>query len=139
MLEKAKQLCKTIYFGQFDRNGDAFYVHLFSLADIFDSEEEKIVALLMDIFNKSSYTLDSLAILGFSKRVILALEAINKTKYQTYEEYFNVVKANPIARVVKIAEMTNNLAIDNLNIISKKDRKRREKFLRYLEFLKKID
>lgn len=139
MLEKAKQLCKKIYFGQFDRNGEPFYVHLFSLAEMFESEEEKIVALLMDIFENSSYTLESLAILGFSKRVILALEIITKTKNQTNDEYFKAVKANTLARVVKIAEMTNNLERQSVKIVTEKERKRRDKMLRYLQFLKNND
>ncbi|MDW0873148.1 hypothetical protein P2J40_14070, partial [Mannheimia haemolytica] len=50
-----------------------------------------------------------------------AVEAITKKQGESYFCYLDRVKSNPIAKVVKLADLTHNLCLERLPKITEKD------------------
>ncbi|MDH2272954.1 hypothetical protein [Moraxella porci] len=61
--------------------------------------------------------------------------AITKRRGEKYEKYIARVKANPLAREVKIADLKHNLDLSRLTKITDKDIERAKKYKMALEFL----
>ncbi len=72
------------------------------------------VALLHDVIEDSDITADDLLKEGVPEHIVAAVSLLTKPKYieMTYKKYLVEVKANELARRVKIADMLSNLADD---------------------------
>lgn len=70
---------------------------------------EKIVALLHDVCEDSTITIEDLEQIGFSKEVIDAVIAITKNQNEFYEDYIERVRKNKIALSVKLADLEHNI------------------------------
>lgn len=70
----------------------------------------KSTAYLHDVLEDTSTTKQDLLNAGIPEEVVTAVETMTKTAGVPYEEYIIRVKANPLARIVKIADMKSNLA-----------------------------
>lgn len=76
------------------------------------------VAVLHDVIEDTGMTPEKLLELGYSQTVVTALIAISKVPGEDYAVYLERVKADPIARIVKIFDITDNLN-DNPEKLSK--------------------
>ena len=95
------------------------------------TEEEKIVGVLHDVVEDTSWTFEALAAEGFSKEVINALRCVTKTsENENYDAFIDRVKKNPLATAVKINDLTDNMDIRRLPYLSDKDVKRLKKYLK---------
>ena len=56
-------------------------------------------------------------------------------KGESYDKYLSRVKANPIARLVKIADLTHNMDLSRLPVVTEKDLARKEKYVKAKAFL----
>ena len=65
---------------------------------------------------------------GFSSEIIEALSVLNRDNYPDYQTYICNVAKNPIARIVKIADLEDNINILRLNTITDKDFERIKKY-----------
>ncbi len=74
----------------------------------------KIVAVLHDIIEDTPITADDLRNEGFSQEVIDAVLALTKAEGMTRIEAAYQAKANPIARVVKLADLAENMNLDRI-------------------------
>lgn len=111
----ARVLCHKYHEGQVDKGGNAYYLHPEAVADMCNTEKEKIVALLHDIVEDTDMNLTDLANCGFGTDIISAVDAITKRKGEPYSQYLERVKQNPIARVVKLADLWHNSQLNRLN------------------------
>jgi (p)ppGpp synthase/HD superfamily hydrolase len=69
-----------------------------------------VTAVLHDLLEDTDTTVNELAAARFSQAVIDAVVALTRCPEQTYEEYIEVVAQNRLARVVKLADLADNLA-----------------------------
>lgn len=103
-VEKAKMVAHWFHKGQTDMAGRPYVEHLERVArpfaDGFSHAEQ--VAWLHDVVEDTSCTLEDLYELRFDGRVIVAVEAITQFPGETLDDYWARVKANPIARAVKV-------------------------------------
>jgi (p)ppGpp synthase/HD superfamily hydrolase len=71
----------------------------------------------------------------FPSNILTAIDAMTKQKGETYSDYLVRVKKNPIARVVKIADLTHNAKTERISKPTKKDIQRTEKYKQAIKFL----
>ena len=133
--EKAYEIAKKAHLGQIDKAGEDYIKHPEKVASFVSSDEEKAVAYLHDVIEDTELTLEDLREYGFSEEVLKAVDVITKKKGQDYQTYLNSVKENKLARVVKLADLRHNSDLTRLIDITEKDRERKEKYQKAIDFL----
>ncbi|MBO6046994.1 MAG: bifunctional (p)ppGpp synthetase/guanosine-3',5'-bis(diphosphate) 3'-pyrophosphohydrolase [Erysipelotrichaceae bacterium] len=128
MIEKAKKLCLKAHEGQFDKAGNPYYTHPFFVASLVKTEDEKCVAYLHDVIEDTSYTLEDIAALGFNNEVLRALSLMTHDPHVPYMDYVLEIRQNPIARVVKIADLTHNSDLSRISHVRQIDLDRLRKY-----------
>lgn len=131
---KAMKLAYTLHHGQVDKSGVPYIFHPIAVAEPMNTEEEVIVALLHDAIEDCGITKAEIAA-SFSDGIADAVEAITKIEGEAYDDYVARVKANEIARKVKISDLTHNMNLTRLDTITEEDRKRVEKYKHTLAVL----
>lgn len=130
-VEKALEIATKAHEGQFRWSGRPYIEHPKAVARIvlantdFErngstfNEMLECVALLHDVVEDTKITIQDLALI-FPARVVHAVYLLTKIKNQKYLDYILAVKNNPLAREVKIADITHNLS--DLDPEKKKDK-----------------
>ncbi|WP_233145318.1 GTP pyrophosphokinase [Wohlfahrtiimonas populi] len=104
----------------------------------FSEKNLKIIALLHDVLEDSSFTENDLNNAGFSKEIINALIALTRKNEESYQEFIERIAVNDLARLVKIADIKDNLDITRLSTLNDKNIERIKKYHSALVFLEKI-
>ncbi len=136
MTKKALKVCFKAHKNDKDKSGMPYVFHPFHLAEQMNTEATTIVALLHDVVEDTKTTFSDLKKKGFSKEVIEALRCLTHDKKVPYMEYVKNIKKNPIAKAVKIADMTHNSDLSRLDKVDRKALKRKEKYEEALAILK---
>lgn len=105
----AARLAYDAHFCQVDACGMPYIIHPLHIAEQMDTEAETVVALLHDIVEDTYVTLEALLREGFSQEIVDAVDAITHRKNEPYKDYLVRVKANPLARKVKLADIAHNM------------------------------
>lgn len=124
LLEKAILIALTAHKGQVDKGGNPYILHPLRLMHSVNTIEEKIVAILHDVVEDSSITTLDLKKKGFPKPVIDAITLLTKKDNQLYDKYILAIKENPLATVIKLADLRDNLDNRRLKKITDNDKKR---------------
>lgn len=135
--KKALKLCFEAHKDQIDKSGIPYVFHPFHLAEQMETEETTIVALLHDVVEDTEYTLDDIAKMEFGDSVVKAIALLTHDDDTDYMDYVRVIKSNPIAKAVKLADLKHNSDLSRLDTIDEWALKRREKYLKALELLQK--
>ena len=90
---------------------------------------EKIVGILHDLIEDTTWTFNDLVKAGFSKEVIDAIKCLTKEDNEDYDHFVGRVKTNSLAIKVKINDLLDNLDIKRLNEVREKDVPRLNKYL----------
>jgi (p)ppGpp synthase/HD superfamily hydrolase len=111
LIDKAIVIATQAHQGQSSKTGGPFIDHVRRVAENVAGEDEKQIAWLHDVVEKGpGWTFERLREEGFSEAVVDAVDAMSK---RDGEEYFAFVRRsieNPLARPVKRADLTDNLA-----------------------------
>ena len=135
MLELALSIATEAHKGQFDKAGGDYVEHPIYVASQVDTEEEKAVALLHDVIEDSPFTAEELLLAGLLETVVTAVPILSKKKGQDYQTYLENVKSNPLARVVKLADLKHNSDLSRLSSVTDKDFERLEKYKKAIDYL----
>ena len=138
MTKKALKLCFTVHKDQIDKSGMPYVFHPFHLAEQMQDEDSTIVALLHDVVEDTHHTFDSLREAGFGDDVLRPLALLTRSA-ETEEDYLAYVariREDPVARAVKIADLTHNADLTRLPTVTDKDRSRAAKYQKALMLLK---
>ena len=135
MTKKALRLCFEAHKEQNDKSGMPYVFHPFHLAEQMKDEDTTIVALLHDVIEDTDKTLDELRDMGFSDRVVSAIALMTHGDGVPYMEYVAAIKANPIAREVKLADLRHNSDTSRLDAVTQRDIERAEKYRKAIELL----
>lgn len=114
--------------GQKDKAGAPYLLHVLRVMLSVESMDEKIVALLHDVVEDSEMTLVGLAKEGFPKKILKAVELLTKTESKPYKDYIEEIKQNELARVVKVADLKDNMNITRLKKVTESDKLRIKKY-----------
>ena len=135
MTKIALKLCFETHKDQVDKSGMPYVFHPFHLAEQMTDEETTIVALLHDVVEDSDRTLDDLKELGFSEKVLSAIELMTHADGVPYMEYVATIKSNPIAKEVKLADLKHNSDMSRLETVTPYDEARAKKYKKAIELL----
>ena len=133
-VKKAINIAYNAHMGQKDKFGIPYIFHPVHLAELMDTEEECIVAILHDVVEDTNITFKELEQV-FSKEVIDALKLLTHDKKIPYEKYILNLKDNPIAKKVKIADLIHNSDITRLEKITMRDKIRNKKYEKAIKIL----
>ena len=135
IVDLALSIARKAHEGQLDKAGVDYIEHPIYVASQVDTEEEKAVALLHDVIEDSPVSAEGLLQAGLPETVVTAVQVLTKKKEQDYQTYLETVKKNPLARVVKLADLKHNSDLSRLSSITEKDRERLKKYKKAIDFL----
>ena len=136
LTRKALRISFEAHKNQIDKAGVPYVYHPYEVASHMNDEYSTCVALLHDVIEDSTITLEDLKTEGFPREILDALICMTHSKEVPYLEYVRQLKKNPIARSVKLADLANNSDLSRLPNISEKDLERIKKYKRAMEILK---
>ena len=135
MVDLALSIARQAHEGQLDKAGVDYIEHPIYVASQVDTEEEKAVALLHDVIEDSPFTAEELLLAGLLETVVTAVQILSKKKGQDYQTYLENVKSNPLARIVKLADLKHNSDLSRLSSVTDKDLERLEKYKKAIDYL----
>ena len=135
LTKKAMRLCFEAHKNQVDKTGLPYVFHPIHLAEQMPDEVTTVVALLHDVVEDTRYTMDDLEHIGFPQLVLEALALLTHDEAQPYLEYVASLKANPIARTVKLADLRHNSDLARLDQVDEKALARVEKYRKAIQLL----
>jgi len=134
--KKAMKLCFEAHKDQTDKSGLPYIFHPFHLAEQMTDETTTVTALLHDVVEDTPYTLEDLKNMGFGSEILEALSLLTHDDAVPYMEYVSRIKSNPIAKAVKLADLTHNSDLTRLDTVDKKAIDRVVKYKKAIELLK---
>lgn len=124
--------------GQFDRGGMPYIFHPYHLAEQMQDEYAVCAAVLHDVVEDTDVGFDVIE-REFPSEVAQAVRLLTHDPGTPYLEYIERLKDNPIARQVKLADLSHNMdetrSAGREEKSAEKWRKRREKYTRAKEIL----
>ena len=135
LLPRAEELARKYHAGQRDKAGEPYFEHPRAVAGQLDDLEQKIAAWLHDLCEDTPVTPEQLLEEGFTPRIVQAVRVLTRPKGMDYWDYIRRIRANPIARAVKIADLTHNMDLSRLPRVTDQDRARAEKYRTALAYL----
>jgi hypothetical protein len=117
-LERAIEIAVLAHKGARDKAGAPYVLHPLRLMFAVSDADAKIVAVLHDVVEDSKppnrFDVETLRAEGFSEPVLAALDCVTARPNESYDAFIDRILPNPIARAVKIADVTDNLDIRRL-------------------------
>ena len=92
--------------------------------------QEKITGMLHDVVEDTEWTLEQLTKEGFSKEIVVAVDALTRREGESYEESIRRVQADALATRVKLLDLTDNMDIRRWGEVTEKDLERLQKYLK---------
>ena len=129
-LDGAILLATRAHHGQRDRYDRPFILHPLRVMARMATDDEKIVAVLHDVLEKTPETAAHLRQLGFSEAVVAAIEALSRRDGEDYDAFVNRTKANPLAARVKLGDLEDNMDVRRMPEVSADDAKRLARYRR---------
>ncbi|SFA83337.1 HD domain-containing protein [Acetitomaculum ruminis DSM 5522] len=134
----ALNIAYAAHAGAYDKGHVPYVFHPLHVAEEMDDEYSTAAALLHDVVEDSSWTLDDLRREGIPEEVIEVVDLLTHTEGVTYHDYIMNLTINPIAVKVKMADLRHNM--DESRILEE-DRKpdfklRIAKYRKEYEYLK---
>ncbi len=128
MLEKAIIIATKAHRGQKDKALKPYIFHPMRVMLNVSSEDEMICAVLHDVIEDTTMTLEDLREEGFNESIINVLEILTKKENESYDEYIERIIGNKIARIVKIADLKDNMDLSRIKSPDEDDYRRLEKY-----------
>lgn len=115
----AIHLANEVHRCQEDKAGFPYILHVLRVGLAGANDRERIVGWLHDVVEDGGPDyLKYLQSRHFPSDVIDAVEALTCRKGENYEDYLVRVKANPLARAVKLNDLSDNLREDRVVVLS---------------------
>lgn len=161
---KAFQIMMAVHSHKKDKSGMTYFWHPLRVANSMKGWQLQTIALLHDVIEDGeNLNDDSLKLIGVSdedisvdgrimsiyklrklgiddEEVLTAVAAITKKKTEPYHDYLERVKANSLARIVKLADINDNMSVERLSYLPlEKVIKMVTKYWASMRFLRDID
>ena len=131
----AEMIATLAHIDQVDKGGNPYIEHPRAVSRLVTTDLEKTVAWLHDVVEDTFVTLEDLKRVGFSDVVVMAVDAITRRYNESREDYLERVIRNPIAVMVKLADLTNNADLTRIENPTDKDRERTQKYIKEIEWI----
>ena len=113
-IEKALQIAAQAHEGQKDKDGQPYILHPLRVMHAVEGVEAQIVAVLHDVVEDTSVTLEDLRAAGFSETILAGVRCVTHGKNESYADYVVRCKTNPLGRQVKLADLEDNSRLARL-------------------------
>ncbi len=127
-IRKAMNLCYRAHRDQLDKAGVPYVFHPIHLAEQMSDEDTIITALLHDVMEDTGLCLEDLRQEGYPEPVLEALDILTRRETEEYTDYIERVQENPMARIVKLADLRHNSDLSRLPCVTPRDLERAEKY-----------
>lgn len=107
LTNKALKIAYEAHHGQVDKGGIPYIFHPYHLAEQMDDEISTCAALLHDVVEDTDVTFKDLE-KDFPPAVIEVLKLLTHEDDEEYYVYINILKDNPIAKKIKLADIAHN-------------------------------
>lgn len=120
-LERAIELAARAHAGQLDKAGQPYILHPLRLMLAVHTPHEKMAAILHDVVEDTPITFEDLVREGFPQEVVNAVQALTKLEGESRINAARRAASDPIARVVKLADVTDNMDLSRIPSPTQKD------------------
>jgi len=139
-LERAIEIAKEAHAGQTDKAGADYILHPMRVAFTLPlGSDARIAAVLHDVAEDSGCTIERLRAEGFSEAVLAGVDAVTRRKGEDYLGFVARAARDPIGRMVKRADLHDNMDTSRLGEITEQDRERLAKYMTALSLLDDIE
>ena len=113
---KALYVTNKVFKDTYDKGGNPYMEHLYSVSDSFEDDNLKVVGLLHDIIEDKEFTEEELLFLGFTKEQVEAVSIVTKKEDESYSDFIDRIidSNNDTAIQVKFLDMINNMDISRM-------------------------
>lgn len=136
LLNQAIILAAKYHEGQVDKGGEAYILHPLRLMLRASTEEERIVALLHDIVEDTFLTIGDVRMYGFSEEIVQAVDCLTRREGEEYLDFIRRICENPLARQVKILDISDNMDLTRIPEPTEKDLSRQRRYVKAMAILK---
>ena len=134
-IERAIEIAAKQHAGDTDKAGSPYLFHPLRLMFAVNKPFEKIAAVLHDVVEDTPVSLDDLRDDGFHPDVIEAIDALTKRDGESRMDAAKRAVVNPIARVVKLADVTDNMDLGRIAEPTDKDFERLKEYVKVKQLL----
>ena len=133
ILELAELIAKESFRNKKDKAGRPYYGHLNRVREMAkisagNWDYIQVVALLHDLLEDCPEWNETILRHFFSTAIVDSIVFLTKTNGQNYDSYIENISNNEWARVVKIADLKDNMDITRLESLDEKDFERLNKY-----------
>lgn len=107
-LEQAITLAARAYDGRTDRQGEPYIAHAIRVMTAMETDDERAVAILHDVFEWGTVSLREFTAARFPKRIVDAVDALTKRRGESLEEHIARVRSSKLATAVKLVDLRDN-------------------------------
>jgi (p)ppGpp synthase/HD superfamily hydrolase len=134
-LERAIEIATAAHRGQTDKAGQPYILHPLRVMSACEGQAAQIAAVLHDVIEDTDWTPDALRAEGASDAILAALDAVTRRDDETYSEFIERAARNEIGRMVKIADLRDNLDLSRIAQPTKADFARMDRYRAALQHL----
>ncbi|WP_316348603.1 HD domain-containing protein [Desulfuromonas acetoxidans] len=134
-IEHAIEIAARAHAGATDKGGAPYLFHPLRVMFAVSGEAAQIVAVLHDVVEDSSVTLEDLSRKGFSPEVVTAVDVLTRRCGESRLQAARRATKNPLARQVKLADVIDNMDMSRIAQPTAQDFSRLEEYARVRELL----
>jgi (p)ppGpp synthase/HD superfamily hydrolase len=136
IVERAIEIAAAAHAGQLDKSGAPYIFHPLRVMLAVHTPHERMAAVLHDVVEDTHITLARLESEGFPPEVIAAVEALTKRPGESRLDAAKRAAVNPIARKVKMADVSDNMNLGRIANPTEKDFARLREYEQVLQILR---
>ena len=114
-IHKAITIASEAHQGQSSINGEPYILHPLRLLIKAKSNEERIIAVLHDVIEKSNISLADLKNKGFDQNIISSIDSLSRRKSESYVDYIGRLMQNRISVKIKLFDLADNIKMHSEN------------------------
>ena len=114
-LHKAIAIACEAHQDQSSINGEPYILHPLRLLIKAKSNEERIIAILHDVIEKTNISLLDLKNKGFDQNIISSIDSLSRRRSESYIEYIERLMLNKISVKIKLLDLADNIKIHSEN------------------------
>lgn len=137
-LERAIAVAAKAHEGQHDKGGTAYILHPLRVMLRVQTTEQRIVAVLHDVLEDTSMSLADLAREGFALKILAAVQALSRRDDESYEAFVARLGSDPLARVVKLADLADNSDLSRIAMPGPEDLARLQRYQQASAYLQAL-
>jgi len=105
-----------------DKGGRPYILHPLTVMFRFTDPIDQMAAVLHDLIEDTSYTLDDLWRFGFGIQVVNTVDALTRREGETVREYYDRLKGDERAVRIKMEDLSHNMEVIRFKrMLEKKD------------------